>query len=245
MFKECFFEPEANIGGKALFFPMSVAIHAAILAALIVAPMIRSGALPEIFDNTDVTITLPPPPSLPPARRGPGGTVRHKIKPVLAQRVSATGRLIAPVDIPRGIVDAALPNFVPGEGEGIGDDLGIDGGDPNGKFGSVVGPVIEKIVGESVAPVPAAGEIRRPKLLRQVPPIYPEIARLARVEGNVEIEAQTDVYGRVVRLKIKRSIPLLDQAAVDAVKQWVYEPMVINGKPRSVIFNVTVSFELK
>jgi protein TonB len=49
----------------------------------------------------------------------------------------------------------------------------------------------------------------------------------------------------VARIKILRSIPLLDQAAKDAVAQWVYEPMVINGRPRGVIFTVTVTFKLK
>jgi protein TonB len=244
MFKECFFEPEANIGRKALVLPMSVAIHAAILTALIVAPMIRSGALPEIPDYVELTIAPPPRPSPPPSRQGPHRTVRHNIKPVLAPRVSSGKRFIAPVDIPLGIADEALPDLPLGDGiEGANWDIGFD--NPNAPNDGRVFDVIEKIVGETVAPVPVAGEIKRPKLLRQVPPVYPEIARLARVEGDVEIEAQTDVYGRVVRLKVKRSIPLLDQAAVDAVKQWVYEPMVINGKPRGVIFNVTVNFELK
>ncbi|MGA2534142.1 MAG: energy transducer TonB, partial [Candidatus Aminicenantales bacterium] len=70
-------------------------------------------------------------------------------------------------------------------------------------------------------------------------------ARQARVEGVVIIEATTDIYGRVATVKILKSIPLLDQAAVDAVRQWVYEPMIINGRPRPVIFTVTVRFQLK
>jgi len=89
------------------------------------------------------------------------------------------------------------------------------------------------------------GEIKPPKLIKKVEPLYPEIARQARVEGIVIIEATTDIYGRVASVKILRSIPLLDQSAVDAVRQWVYEPMVINGKPRGVIFTVTVTFKLK
>ena len=76
-------------------------------------------------------------------------------------------------------------------------------------------------------------------------PIYPEIARQARVEGIVIIEAITDIYGRVQTMKVLRSIPWLDQAAFDAVRQWVYEPMIINGRPRGVIFTVTVRFTLK
>jgi protein TonB len=65
------------------------------------------------------------------------------------------------------------------------------------------------------------------------------------VEGIVIVEATTDIYGRVQNVKVLKSIPLLDQAAVDAVRQWVYEPMVINGRPRGVIFVVTVTFKLK
>jgi protein TonB len=65
------------------------------------------------------------------------------------------------------------------------------------------------------------------------------------VEGIVIVEAVTDIYGRVQHVKVLRSIPLLDQAAVDAVRQWVYEPMIINGRPRGVIFTVQVTFKLR
>jgi TonB family protein len=93
-------------------------------------------------------------------------------------------------------------------------------------------------------PVRAIGDIKPPNLLSQVRPRYPEIARQARVDGIVILEAATDVFGRVSSLKILRSIPLLDQAAVEAVRQWVYEPMIVNGKPRGCVFTVTVRFSL-
>jgi TonB family protein len=93
-------------------------------------------------------------------------------------------------------------------------------------------------------PVRAIGEIKPPRLIKQVDPFYPEIARQARVEGIVILEAETDMYGRVRNTKILRSIPLLDKAAIDSVKQWIYEPFVIDGKPRGVIFTVTVRFTL-
>jgi protein TonB len=108
-----------------------------------------------------------------------------------------------------------------------------------------VGGVLGGVVGEVEAPVRAMGDIKPPKLLKEVAPVYPEIARQARVEGVVIIEATTDIYGRVVSWRVLRSIPLLDQAAIDAVRQWVYEPMIIHGKPRGVIFVVTVRFQLK
>jgi len=103
----------------------------------------------------------------------------------------------------------------------------------------------EKQKKEESTPVRATGEIKPPKLIKRVDPIYPEIARQSKVEGVVILEATTDIYGRVQETKILRSIPLLDQAAIDAVMQWVYEPFMIDGKPRGVIFTVTVVFMLK
>ncbi|MBD3413395.1 MAG: TonB family protein, partial [Candidatus Aminicenantes bacterium] len=109
----------------------------------------------------------------------------------------------------------------------------------------VVGGVLGGVVGQVEAPVRVGGQIKKPKLIHSVPPHYPEIARQARVEGVVIIEATTDIYGRVQNVRVLKSQPLLDQAAKDAVRQWVYEPMVINGRPRPVIFTVIVTFELK
>lgn len=94
-------------------------------------------------------------------------------------------------------------------------------------------------------PVRAIGEIKAPRLLKRMEPVYPEDARKARVEGVVILEATTDIYGRVQSIKVLRSIPMLDQAAMDAVRQWVYEPMIINGKPRGMIFTTTVTFVLE
>ncbi len=96
----------------------------------------------------------------------------------------------------------------------------------------------------SEGPVKAIGPIKPPTLIKQVEPVYPKIAAEARVDGIVILEAMTDITGRVASVKVLRSIPLLDQAAIDAVRQWVYEPMVINGRPREVIFTTTVRFTL-
>jgi len=93
-------------------------------------------------------------------------------------------------------------------------------------------------------PVKATGAIPPPKLLKQVNPVYPEEARKAGVEGIVILEATMDAEGRVSNTRVLRSIPLLDQAAIDAVKQWVYEPLLIDGKSRGVIFTVTLRFAL-
>lgn len=93
-------------------------------------------------------------------------------------------------------------------------------------------------------PVRALGEINPPRVKKMIPPVYPEVARTAKVEGVVILEAETDIYGHVQNLKVLRSVPLLDQAAIDCVRQWVYEPFKIENKPRGVIFTVTVRFQL-
>jgi protein TonB len=145
------------------------------------------------------------------------------------------------VEIPEEIAEEELSDL----GIEGGVDGGVEGGVVGGVLGGVVGGVLGGVVGEVEAPVRAVGEIKPPKLIKEVLPLYPEIARQARVEGVVIVEAITDIYGRVQTVKVLRSIPLLDKAATDAVRQWVYEPMVINGRPRGVIFTVTVRFKLK
>ncbi len=148
---------------------------------------------------------------------------------------------MAPIDIPDKIVEEGLSGFGLEGGVEGGVEWGIEGVPLN----AVLSEALYRVIGEETAPVRQAGEIKPPRLVRQVPPIYPEIARQARVEGVVELECVTDIYGRVTRVTVVQSIPLLDQAAIDAVRQWVYEPMIICGRPRPVVFNVTVRFELK
>jgi protein TonB len=114
-------------------------------------------------------------------------------------------------------------------------------GPPAGRIGGVMGGV----VGAGLPPVRAEGTIQPPKNVRMVEPVYPELARQSKVEGIVILEVMTDPQGRVVSAKVLRSIPLLDQAAIDAVKQWEYEPVIVDGRPRSCVFSATVRFTLK
>jgi protein TonB len=93
-------------------------------------------------------------------------------------------------------------------------------------------------------PVRVGGNIRAPMQIRRVNPVYPEIAQAARVQGVVILEAVIDEQGRVSTARILRSIPLLDQAAIDAVLQWEYTQTLLNGAPVPVIMTVTVQFTL-
>jgi len=120
----------------------------------------------------------------------------------------------------------------------------------------VLRPVTERVAGEAASArevepvllkdaVKATGKIQPPKLIKKVDPVYPEEARQAGVEGIVILEVATDRSGQVAAVKVLRSVPLLDQAAIEAVKQWVYEPAIIDGQPRPIVFTVTVNFRLK
>lgn len=73
-------------------------------------------------------------------------------------------------------------------------------------------------------------------------PIYPELARAARIEGVVILEAILDPEGRVRNVKVLRSIPFLDEAAIAAVERWEYQPTRLNGVPVPVILTITVRF---
>ena len=88
------------------------------------------------------------------------------------------------------------------------------------------------------------GNIKAPTQLKRVAPAYPPIALSARVSGIVILETTIGVDGRVIDAKILRSVPLLDQAALDAVRQWEYTPTLLNGAPVPVVMTATVSFSL-
>jgi TonB family protein len=91
----------------------------------------------------------------------------------------------------------------------------------------------------------AIGEIKPPRLIREVPPVYPEIARQSFVRGTVVLGVRVDTHGRVTDVKVLKSIPLLNKAAVDAVKQWIYEPFILDGKPMPVVFSLNVVFHMR
>jgi TonB family protein len=94
------------------------------------------------------------------------------------------------------------------------------------------------------APVRIGGQLRQPRLLCRVNPVYPAEALAARTQGVVILEAVIGTDGTVSETRILRSIPALNQAAIDAVKQWVYTPTLLNGAPVPVIMTVTVQFIL-
>ena len=94
-------------------------------------------------------------------------------------------------------------------------------------------------------PVRVGGNIIAPTKTKNIDPVYPPVAQAARVSGVVILEAVIGPDGRVTNVNILRSVPLLDDAAVAAVRQWEYTPTLLNGVPVPVIMTVTVNFQLR
>jgi protein TonB len=93
-------------------------------------------------------------------------------------------------------------------------------------------------------PLRIGGDVKPPTLVHYVAPIYPELAVLAKSSGLVILEAGVNERGEVTDVKVLRSLKLLDQAAIDAVKQWRYAPVLLNGIPHPFILTVTVTFSI-
>jgi len=219
--------------------PVSIALHALVLLVVVVVPLITSEELPEPTSAVKaffVEPAAPPPPPPPPPPPAPKAVVQPKVAatPVPQENPKFT----APVEVP----DQIKPE------EGI--DLGVEGGVPGGVEGGVPGGVVGGVVGglpDAPPPTQAVrvgGNIKEPKKLKDVKPSYPDIAKQARVQGVVILECTISPQGKVSEVKILRGIPLLDAAAIEAVKQWVYTPTLLNGVPVPVIMTVTVNFRL-
>jgi protein TonB len=125
---------------------------------------------------------------------------------------------------------------------------GVPGGVPGGVIGGVVGGIPEVPPPPPPpaprAPVRAGGQIQAPALVKRVPPVYPSMAVNAQVQGVVILEATVGRDGRVEDVEVLRSVPLLDKAAIEAVRQWEYEPLLLNGRAERFLLTVTVSFSL-
>ena len=128
------------------------------------------------------------------------------------------------------------------EAEGLGGGRGADhvvlqsGGIDGGERSGVVA------LSANAGPARAGGEVREATRIVYVEPVYPEIAKRAGVSGVVILEAVIDPNGNVTDVNVLRSIPLLDEAAMDAVRQWKYQPALLNGVPVPVVMTVTVNF---
>jgi protein TonB len=220
--------------------PVSLLLHLVAAAVIVIVPLMAADQLPEPASAVKAFFVEPmaaPPPPPPPPPPAPKAAMAPRVAP---KPVVQNNAFVAPVDVPQEIKPE----------EGL--DLGVEGGVAGGVEGGVPGGVVGGVVGglpDAPPPPPqqavrVGGQIKEPKKLKTVAPVYPDIAKQARVQGVVILECTISPQGKVTDVKVLRGIPLLDQAAVEAVKQWVYTPTLLNGVPVPVIMTVTVNFKL-
>ena len=210
--------------------PLSFLVHTVVLAVLIVAPLIATDLLPKPRAIMQfVTPYVPVVPTAPPPARREAPTTTSAVAPGIP--------VVAPdtIGVETGVV------FEP-------DNVATTGID-----GIITGGVGQVAVDAPPPPPPPAatgplvvgGKIKPPARTRYVAPVYPEMARNVRVQGVVILEAIIGADGKVEQARVLRSQPLLDEAALAAVKAWEYTPTLLNGQPTPVIMTVTVQFRLQ
>jgi protein TonB len=226
---------------------LSVVGHGVVILGVAAASMFATTdvlpAIPDMMAFVAAAPAPPPPPPPPPLRR---------VAAVKPQALPTNTRAAAPVEAPSSIV---AETFMPSTEDEEGVEGGVEGGIPGGVLGGVLGgllaapapppPAPPPLEVTRQAPVRIGGQITAPALVRRVEPDYPAIAVHAKLSGTVILEATVDTEGYVEDVRVLRSIGLLNAAAIDAVKQWRYSPLVLNGIPTPFILTVTLTFSLK
>jgi protein TonB len=212
--------------------PLSIAGHAAVVSVVLFSPWVSGVNLPMIASPLPPHYIETVPPSAPP----------EPSPPTLVPPKDTS----APLEAPEGIVDPTpAPARDPVEG-GTTIGPGVEPGQPLLIGLSTPGP-LPTPPAPPVEPKPlrVGGIIREPRKVLHVAPLYPDIARQSRVQGTVVLEAILDTSGRVESVRVLGSHPLLDEAAVRAVRQWRYTPTELNGVPVPVLMTITVRFSLE
>jgi len=149
-------------------------------------------------------------------------------------------RLAAPAAVRRSNTsDAAPADLAPALGGG---QIALVGGDSLGG-GLAAGAAKQPVAPPK--PLPVGGEVKQAKLVSSTPPAYPTLAKTQHIEGNVRVDALVDETGRVSAVKVVSGPTLLHQAAMDAIRQWKYEPATLDGKPVPMHLTVTLQFRLQ
>jgi protein TonB len=218
------------------FTLFSIVVHAVVISAALIAQVLAVGTLPTphqplMFDASHimpVDIQLP----APPRRAGTAETANPTVSPNAAPTVAPTGV----------VAETGLEGAPPSPAGSI---VGVESGPPSAVEGVGMTSAALPPPPQPTALVRLHSGMKAPQKIVDVAPAYPAIARNARVQGVVILEAVLDAKGRVESVHVLRSIPLLDQAAVDAVQQWRFTPALLNNEPVPVVMTVTVNFTLQ
>jgi protein TonB len=231
-------------GKKTGALAASLTAQTLLVAALIAVPLIYSDRLPDVHLFIPLSLPLPPPPPAPqPTRPAPSS--------------SANRNSLAPTKIfpPRHIADLSqIPDVAFVEAPpafAIGAETGVPGG-------TGVPAAISQLFREPPQPKPrvadppptpvqpqkVGGDVQAAKLIKKVIPVYPPMARQVRVSGTVELIGAIAKDGTIQQLQVVSGHPLLVKSALDAVRQWIYRPTLLNGQAVEVIAPISVYFTL-
>src|SRR5215831_1422502 len=213
-----------------------------IIGVMVLIPLIFTEALPKTV-TLGFLVAPPPPPPPPPPAAAPVKIV-HQV-----QTDIINGQLRTPTKIPQKvqmIKEDEAPPPVMGTTGVVG---GVPGGVPGGSMGGVIGSVLSTTpvaVPKIATPqrVRVSSGVSQGLLIRRVNPTYPPLARQARIQGTVILQAQISKDGSIENLQLISGHPMLAPAAIEAVKQWKYKPYLLNGEPVEVDTQVQVNFTL-
>jgi periplasmic protein TonB len=226
-------------------FVVSAAVQFLFLAVLLAAPLYFSEAI-DIHQFNKTLLAAPPPAPASPPPLASARSVAPK-----RRAFSAEGELVTPRVIPNQV--ARLTEELGGNDlaaatvsdEGVA--AGVPGGQPGGVMGGVLSGAVPPPPIDSApkGPIRVGNGVKRPRLIFGPDPFYPLLARHARVSGAVVIDAVIDTQGNVAEMRAVSGSPLLVMAAMQALRQWKYEPTILGGQAFPVQLLVTITFELK
>lgn len=216
-------------------------LEAVAVGVMVLIPLLFTEALPKTQLMTFLVAPPPPPPPPPPAA-APIKIVKQ------VQTDIVNGQLRTPTKIPEKIQmikeDEAPPPVMSAGVVG-----GVPGGIPGGQMGGVIGGIISSTpvaVPKIATPqrVRVSQGVTQGLLIRKIQPNYPPLARQARIQGSVLLQAEISKDGAIENLHLISGHPMLAPAAIEAVKQWRYKPYILNGEPVEVETQITVNFTL-
>ncbi len=242
MFEDSLVESGGRLKGKrGATTAFSFILQIVLIGVLVLLPLIFTEALPRQQLMTFLVAPPPPPPPPPPPAAAP--VIVKKIQSELDN-----GQLRTPTKIPKKIEmikeDEAPPNT------GV---AGVVGGVPGGVPGGSMGGVLGGVLSSTPVAIPKAATPQRVRvsqgvsqglLIHKVQPAYPALARQARIQGTVVLQALIGKDGAIQNLHVVSGHPMLTGAALDAVKQWRYKPYYLNGEPVEVETTINVNFTL-
>lgn len=215
----------------------SIVVQGLAITTLIVTPLLVTQTMPEPVSQ----LTLPPFVAVqvePPIERGPDPPPDARPPVRGYEPPNRVDVIVAPMEIPDGIPESP-PYFSQG------DPMGVPGGLPASLGGRPLPPKPAPEPAAEPEPILIIGDVRPPRKVVHVSPVYPRIALNAHIQGTVKLQAVIDAEGRVSNLSVIHSIALLDRAAIEAVQQWRYQPTFLNGRAVPVIMTVEVKFRLR